>query len=310
MKLKQFIKRILRIDGGGYERKISLAELSQKIQDQQVQIDFLTYELMKNMERHRWEEFKNADKSIIAQTKDSFDFQWENLQEGASLISDESFMNQIKETICRYLGGVDETSLKGKKVADVGCGLGRFTYGFLQMGCEVTAMDQSEHGLEDVKAVCKDYSDNLHIRQIDLLNSEEEAFEEQYDIVWCYGVVHHTGRTYVAMDNVCRMVKPGGLVFMMIYGFPDNAIRFKELTTYEQMRFETRNMSNEEKVEYLKKRFPDNMVHGYFDAISPQINDILSFGEIVRFMTLEGFTDVTRTLNNDNVHFVATKCLS
>ncbi len=300
MKLRIITKKML--------EKALLAN-SELIRNQQVQIDFLTYELMRNMERHRWEEFIDADKKIIEQTKDSFDYQWEHIQEGVFLPSDIHFITHVQETICEYLGGIDSSSLNGKKVADVGCGLGRFTYGFLQMGCEVTAMDQSEHGLEDVKELCKEYSDKLTIKKIDLLDSNDKAFDEQYDIVWCYGVVHHTGKTYVAMDNVCRMVKPGGLVFMMIYGFPENPVRFDELRRYEQMRFETRNMSNEEKVEYLKKRFPENLVHGYFDAISPQINDILSFGEIVRFMTLEGFSNVVKTVNNDNIHFIATKCL-
>ena len=66
-------------------------------------------------------------------------------------------------------------------------------------------------------------------------------------------------------------------------------------------------MNHGEKVKYLRSVFPEEQVHGYFDAISPQINDILSFDEITNFMTLEGFVDIRRTYENDNIHFVATK---
>ena len=282
-------------------------DYDKKIKYMQNQIDFLLYELRRLKESRRWEEFGRGSLPEIQRTKESFDYQWDHLPTGANLPSDNRFMDEVKSTILSYLGGVEESFLSGKKVADVGCGLGRFTYGLLSMGAKVTAMDQSLHGLEQVKKLCKKWEDHLRTDTIDLLNARDTAYNEAFDIVWCYGVVHHTGNTYLAMDTACRMLRHGGTIFMMVYGFPENDGRFREINLYEKLRFGTRNMNHGEKVKYLRSVFPEEQVHGYFDAISPQINDILSFDEITNFMTLEGFVDIRRTYENDNIHFVATK---
>jgi hypothetical protein len=44
-------------------------------------------------------------------------------------------------------------------------------------------------------------------------------------------------------------------------------------------------------------------LHGYFDAISPDINDLYRWDEIVSWLVAAGFTNVTRTFDHPN-HFV------
>ena len=39
----------------------------------------------------------------------------------------------------------------------------------------------------------------------------------RWDIVYSWGVLHHTGNMWQALDNVTRLVKPGGLLFISIY---------------------------------------------------------------------------------------------
>ncbi len=220
------------------------------------------------------------------------------------MFSDDEFMKTVADTICNYTN-LPKEFFKDKKVADVGCGMGRFTYGLLSLGAKVTAMDQSLDGLQQVKERCGGLGDNLTIKQIDLVKEGEIFPKEEFDLVYCYGVVHHTGNTYLAMDNVCDMVKKGGKVFMMIYDYPENNIRFGELANYEKLRNETMHMEFEEKINYLSKIYDKELVHGYFDAISPEINDILTFEEIQAFMKSRGFNNIIRTNDNDNHHFIA-----
>jgi hypothetical protein len=45
-------------------------------------------------------------------------------------------------------------------------------------------------------------------------------------------------------------------------------------------------------------------VHGYFDAISPPINDLHSFEELESWLIEAGFRDITRTMNARNHHVI------
>ena len=78
-----------------------------------------------------------------SQTKESFDFQWENIPVGKSLLSDFSFRNDITSLITKYTK--QKTSwFSNKYVLDIGCGNGRFSYGFALLKAKLTIMDQSK----------------------------------------------------------------------------------------------------------------------------------------------------------------------
>lgn len=50
-------------------------------------------------------------------------------------------------------------------------------------------------------------------------------------------------------------------------------------------------------------------VHGYFDAISPEINDLYRWDEIIGWLKSAGFEDIKRTLSDHpNHHVIARKC--
>ena len=66
----------------------------------------------------------------------------------------------------------------------------------------------------------------------------------------------------------------------MIYGEPRSEIEFNEINGYVELRRATRFMTFKERQSYLEKRFPKELVHGYFDAISPRINDLHRLEEI------------------------------
>jgi len=64
-------------------------------------------------------------------------------------------------------------------------------------------------------------------------------------------------------------------------------------------------LSFDERVTYIRNRFGEENLNGWFDALSPQINDLYRFDEIVGWLTEWGFEDITRTLESRNHHFVA-----
>ncbi|MBI2264226.1 MAG: class I SAM-dependent methyltransferase [Armatimonadetes bacterium] len=187
---------------------------------------------------------------------------------------------------------------------DIGCGAGRFTYGMLSLGAFVTACDQSSSALERASELCKEFGERASFRKVDLLQWEEE---ESYDFAFSFGVVHHTGNTYGAIRNVGRKVKQGGKLFLMVYGFPETLQDFVELNSYEEMRERLRLLSCEEKKRALIEQFGEHEAHGWFDAVSPRINDLLTFPELAGLLTRLGFRGIRRTMNNRNHHLIAEK---
>jgi SAM-dependent methyltransferase len=235
------------------------------------------------------------------QTKASFDFQWEHMPAGRALPSDPSFMAGLEQQLSTMLQ-VSRDWFSGKRVVDIGCGIGRYTYGFLKLGAAVTACDQSEAALRRTAELCREFAGRLTLERIDLLDWDEIA---HYDVAFSFGVVHHTGNTYLAMENVCRKVKLGGRVFFMIYGVPDTLPGFREVNEYEQIAEETRDVSFDERKAIVERRFGPEAAHGWFDATSPRINDRLTFEEIHDVLTELGFDHIRRVVVARNHQIVA-----
>jgi SAM-dependent methyltransferase len=248
--------------------------------------------------RAAWHERRRT--GLEGQTKASFDFQWEHMPEGAALPSDDGFMQQLDRELPRMVG-VPQTWFAGKHVVDIGCGGGRYSRGLLQLGASVTACDQSEAALSRTAALCQQFRERLALKRIDLLEWDESG---DFDLAFSYGVVHHTGNTYLAMENVCRKVSVGGRVFFMIYAVPDTREALDEINLYEQLADDVRGLSFDERKQYVIRRFGPDKAHGWFDAISPRINDRLTFEEIADLLADIGFGRVegSRVLRN---HYIA-----
>ena len=89
----------------------------------------------------------------------------------------------------------------------------------------------------------------------------------------------------------------------MIYGEPRDGKTsdYIELNSYTALRREVSGMTFEERIEFLRSRFSDELVHAWFNGVSPKINDIHRFDEIRDWLTEWGFSDITRTFENRNL---------
>lgn len=237
------------------------------------------------------------------QTTESFDFQWNQIPEGRFLPNDREFMRQAVDHVVRITGRPADW-FPGKKVVDVGCGTGRFSYALLSLGAHVTSVDQSEWACRRTAELCQEFADRSVVRHLNLLSWTEPA---SFDLAFSFGVVHHTGRTYLAIRNVAEKITPGGHLFLMVYGYPTEFEHFTELNSYEDLRQELRALPPTEKHVKLTQRFGSDLAHGYFDAVSPKINDLLTYEELDEFLRALGFAEVRCTLRNRNHHIIARK---
>lgn len=280
-----------------------VVEVAPRVSDLEQKVRFLVAENLRLNQLVRELIYVNGLKrsGTGPQTKGSFDYQWREVPEGRFMPSNKDFLEQTPGLLLERTA-LPREWFKGKKVLDAGCGSGRWSYGLAKLGANVTSIDQSEGALAATRELTKEFGTVQTVRQ-DLL--AVDLPRESFDLVWCFGVAHHTANLLLAMENVMSMVKPEGHLFMMLYGYPTTPIAFSVHAEYEEWRQKLMHLSYPEKVEVLKKHFPAEDVHGWFDAVSPLINDLVTWEWIQTFLRDRGFEDVKRTVDHPNHHFVA-----
>ncbi len=111
-------------------------------------------------------------------------------------------------------------SVAGKKVLEIGCGLGTTTINFARAGAQkVTAVDLSDKSLElaQKRAQIYGFSD-----KIELFNANAEELSrhlpvEQYDLIFSFGVIHHTPHPEKVLQELHKFLTPSGQLKIMVY---------------------------------------------------------------------------------------------
>jgi SAM-dependent methyltransferase len=240
----------------------------------------------------------------VQQTRASFDYQWSRLPPNNWSLENDEFREKVPEYICR-LTRLPRQWFVGKEVLDAGCGVGRHTFGLCRLGARVTAVDQSSAALFGTRTSCASFQNFRGVVSADLLCPL--PFDRSFDLVWSYGVLHHTGDTYRAFRNVAGGVKAGGYLFVMVYGEPRNAHigDYRSLACLELWRQRCGTMSFPEKVEALKQVVGEEDLLGYFDAVSPWINDLHGYDELRAWFAEQGFADLVRLVDQMDHYLIA-----
>jgi len=108
--------------------------------------------------------------------------------------------------------------LTGKKVLEIGPGAGGHSALFAKYGAHVTSIDITFQRARSTSAkfeLMDDLATDCGALQGDAENLP--FLDETFDIVYSNGVLHHTSDTEAAMDEVYRVLKPGGRAAIMLY---------------------------------------------------------------------------------------------
>lgn len=114
--------------------------------------------------------------------------------------------------------GVGPDFLAGKAALDAGCGgKGLFLMSlFLAGSRDITAVDLSPDNIDNARQANQDIAQWVRFRRMNLL---EDAFEPaSFDHIHCNGVVHHTRDPAAAVRNLAAALKPGGTLYLGVYG--------------------------------------------------------------------------------------------
>lgn len=106
----------------------------------------------------------------------------------------------------------------GKRVLEVGCGIGTDTINFARAGAQVTAVDLSERSLEIARRRAAVYGlTNISFVHANVEELSEALRGEQYDLVYSFGVIHHTPHPEAALRELVALLRPGGTLKIMVY---------------------------------------------------------------------------------------------
>lgn len=116
----------------------------------------------------------------------------------------------------RLLGLED---LSGKSFLDIGCGSGIHALAALRMGARsVRGIDIDKDSVATARAVVEAHWKQSHytFERANIFEATPEGMG-RFDVVYSWGVLHHTGDMWAAIDNASRLVADGGLFAIAIY---------------------------------------------------------------------------------------------
>lgn len=118
----------------------------------------------------------------------------------------------------------------GKRVLEIGCGMGCMAMNWARHGAKVTAIDLNPVAVAQTKKRFKVFGLEGDIREAD---AEHLPFPDaSFDFVYSWGVLHHTPGTRKAIDEIFRVLVPGGKAGLMLYN--RNSLLYRYTVAYQE----------------------------------------------------------------------------
>jgi len=158
--------------------------------------------------------------------------------------------------------------LAGKRVLEIGCGMGLHTETLVRAGAKVTAIDLTPTAVEATRRRLALKGLSADVMQVD---AERLPFpDKSFDFVWSWGVIHHSANTGRIVRQIARVLSPGGSCRVMVYNRSGTSARI--IFVREHLL----------RGGFLRRSFEETLYHG-------------SDGFSARFYVREQFEDLFRT---------------
>jgi len=132
----------------------------------------------------------------------------------------EAYRFNTQKVFDQFFKNENENYLQNKLSLEVGCGgrcAGINLLSKLELK-EIHAIDLSPENISSTHEIVKNLSiNNSYIKQGNALSISYDS--DTFDFVMSDGVIHHTLNTRKALIEITRVLKPGGIVFLGIYGY-------------------------------------------------------------------------------------------
>jgi 2-polyprenyl-3-methyl-5-hydroxy-6-metoxy-1,4-benzoquinol methylase len=122
------------------------------------------------------------------------------------------------EKSLRTMMGVED--LKGRSFLDIGSGSGLFSLAARRLGARVHSFDYDPRSVACTAELKRRYipdDADWTVEQGDALDPEYMSQLGRFDIVYSWGVLHHTGSMWLGIENAVDRVEERGRIFIAIY---------------------------------------------------------------------------------------------
>jgi 2-polyprenyl-3-methyl-5-hydroxy-6-metoxy-1,4-benzoquinol methylase len=162
---------------------------------------------------------KEQEFKIQVRKGERFEF-GKNWKAFLSTLTDEK-IEIAKQSLVEMLGYND---LTGKTFLDVGCGSGLFSLVAIKLGATVYSFDFDPNSVKCTQFLKEKYflQSKWIIEEGSILDSDYINSLGKFDIVYSWGVLHHTGNLYGALEIIDMAVKDDGNLFIAIYNDQGN----------------------------------------------------------------------------------------
>ncbi len=145
---------------------------------------------------------------------DRFGYQWSTYS---------GILPESKAQLERWLGSTALESFLGKRVLDVGCGMGRNPYWYMQAGAaSVLAIDMDDGSLAAARQNLASFS----TARVEKLSAHDldPSVHGTFDRVTCIGVLHHLADHESVLRRMWNCVAPGGELVLWCYAREGNRL--------------------------------------------------------------------------------------
>jgi len=111
-------------------------------------------------------------------------------------------------------------NLEGKTFVDIGCGSGLSSLAARNLGANVTSFDSDKNAVQctnKLKDTFYSGDKNWNVLNGSVLDDKFLLKLNNFDYVYSWGVLHHTGNMQVALENIIKLVKKNGILYIAIY---------------------------------------------------------------------------------------------
>lgn len=115
---------------------------------------------------------------------------------------------------------LENVELDGKSFLDVGSGSGLFSLAARRLGARVRAFDTDPESVACAQALAERFApgdEQWSIERGSVLDPDYTRSLGRFDVVYAWGVLHHTGEMYLALERTAALVAEGGRLCVSIY---------------------------------------------------------------------------------------------